>query len=368
MSEQNQDKDKEKLSEEKKQSTTALKATNTGMLVGKNLAEQYKLAEAYCKSGFLPTHFDTPAKALTGMQYAYELGLKPLSAMRQICIIKGTPSIFGNLPLALVRQSGLLDYIKEYLFDDKGEIICMDNKNLNSKPIMAVCKIKRIGDPEEIERSFSHDEAEKAKLFVKDTWLNYEKTMLKYRARGAAINDCFPDVIAGMAIAEYTFNDLPKDENEVVVATSEEIKDDLDKTMSDFKIELLNSVKNTIKLIEEKDPSFNAARKIQYYNEHLKTTEIGFATEANLEDLIKALNLRLEVLKAERENEIKENSGNKKTEKKSEAEDLIPPNDRELSNLKCIECGGIGYHGHFMTKEGHAECPSCGSKKIESVE
>ncbi len=339
----------EKLPEKKMQSTTSLKATNTGMLIGKNLPEQYKLAEAYCKSGLLPKMYDTPAKVLTAMQYAYELGLKPLSAMRQICIINGTPAIFGDLPLAIVRQSGLLEYIKEYLLDKDGEFITVKNKNINAEPWGAICIVKRKGDPDEIERTFTHREAEKAQLLNKDVWKKYEKTMLKYRSRGSALHDAFPDVLAGMAIAEYHFNDLPKDENEVVVATSEEVKEDLDKTMSDLKIELLNSVKNVCKLITENDPTFNEARKVQYFNEHLKTTEIGFATEANLEDLLKALNRRVEVLNFEKNN--------------PEVKDDKPLKER----YKCSDCGSDGDKEQFMKGEDKVECPGCGSDKIEVV-
>ena len=334
-----------KLPEKKsnqKLSTTALRAAQNGMLIGTNLAEQYKLAEAYCSSGFLPAHFDTPAKTLTGMQYAFELGLKPLSGMRQICIIKKTLMIYGNLPLAIVRNSGKLEYIKEYLFDAEGKKICMDNKNLNAKPVMAICKVKRKEDPEETETSYSHQEAEAAHLLTKDAWKYYEKTMLKYRARGAALNDVFGDVLAGIGIAEYHENDLPRDDSEVVVATTEEIKDDLDKNLSDYKLELLNSVKNTVKLLEERDKEFNEARKLQYYTEYIKTPDLAFGTENNLDALFNALTLRLEIVIAE----LKEKKDDK-------PEEIIE------SKTICANCKCEGEIEFFKEKDGKLFCLSC---------
>ena len=64
---------------------------------------------------------------------ARELGLKPLIALRQITVIKGTPSVFGDLPLAMVRASGKLEMIDEFRFDKDSKKINLKNKQTTTK-------------------------------------------------------------------------------------------------------------------------------------------------------------------------------------------------------------------------------------------
>ena len=87
----------------------------TGEIQTVNFEQQYKLAQFYVRSGMLPKQYNSPEKVIAGMQYARELGLKQLTALRQITVINGTPSLFGDLPLAMVRASGQLESIKESL-------------------------------------------------------------------------------------------------------------------------------------------------------------------------------------------------------------------------------------------------------------
>ena len=182
-----------------------VRATDQGALIGTTLDEQYRLAKAYHASGMLPNHYDSPEKILTGMQYAFELGLKPMTGMRQICVINGTPAIWGELPLALVKKSGLYEYIKEtWIKDDKGEIIG------------AQCETKRKNEPEPIIRSFTVADAKKARLWGKSgPWSLYPTRMLQMRARSWALKDAYPDVLSGISIAEYDYNLIPEESKNI---------------------------------------------------------------------------------------------------------------------------------------------------------
>lgn len=295
--------DENKNIEKKNLPKPAVKADDKGLLVGSSLEEQFRIAKLHCESKLLPARFDTPAKVLTAMQYARELGLKPLSALRQIAIINGTPCIYGDLPLGIVRQSGLLEYIREYLIAEDGIIICMKNKNINAKPWGAVCVVKRKDDDHEIERSFTMEEARNAKLDTKEVWRHYGKTMLKYRARGAALHDTFPDVLSGIAISEYHYNEIPRDDNSVVVATSDEVREDIDKTMTDYKKEKIIAINECLKELRKIDPGWTDGCEVQMFNEIIKTQELTFATEKNLDILHKHICECIDFKKAEKTNE-----------------------------------------------------------------
>lgn len=178
-------------------------AKENGMLIGTNLDQQLRLAAWYAKSGMLPKHYDTPEKVITGMQYAYELGLKPLTAMRQISIVNGNPCLWGELPLGLVRRSGLLESISEYYLDATQTEISQKNKNLKNPIWAAVCEVKRKGDAGEVSKIFTVEDMKTARLHAKDVWQKHQAIMMKRRIRSVVLKDVFPDVLSGIEIAEY---------------------------------------------------------------------------------------------------------------------------------------------------------------------
>lgn len=189
----------------------AVQSNEQGQLVGKTLDEQWRLAVSYSKSGLLPKHFNTPEKILTAMQFAYELGLKPLSAMRQIAVINGIPSMYGDLPLAVCKASGKVEYVKEYYIDKTGKRISEANNNLLNEVVGAVCTTKRKGEDNEVTTVFTYDDAKKAGIFGKNVWAVYPKRMLQMRARSQNLKDNFPDMLNGVSIAEYDHNVNEKD-------------------------------------------------------------------------------------------------------------------------------------------------------------
>ena len=186
-----------------------IKLSESGELIGSSLYEQVRIANYYVKSRLLPDGLDTPEKALIALQFVNSLGLKPSVAIRQVAVINGKPSIFGDLPLAIVRQSGKLEYIKEIFLDKDLKEICLDNKNITSDVYACVCKVKRF-DVDAIERFFTIKDAERAGLLSSTCWKKYPKDMLKYRARSVALKDLFSDVLSGVAISEYDYDVLPE--------------------------------------------------------------------------------------------------------------------------------------------------------------
>jgi hypothetical protein len=210
----------------------AILVDDRGALKATTIEARHRLAKYALASEMVPKSYKTPEQVMLGMEYAIELGLPALVALKNIAIVNGTPSIFGELPLALVRKSGLLEDFHEAVYDKEFIEICSDNKNLGAEPYAAVCKMKRKGSST-VERSFSIDDAKRAGLLGRGPWQQYTKRMLQMRARSLVVKDLFPDVLVGIAISEYDFNMAPDLENARVVGEpagdAKKLKDALNK-------------------------------------------------------------------------------------------------------------------------------------------
>lgn len=268
-----------KEEKEKTDKLEKIKINNFGVISASNLEEQETLARAYLSSGLLPKQFDTVAKIITAMHYAAEIGVPSIIGIKQICVINGSPSIWGDLPLALCEKSGKLEDIEEFLFNDKYEKICFENKNLNQNLFGACCRVKR-KDRSLVEKTFTVDDAIVAGLLTKelksskDTWVKYPKLMMMYRARSMALKSVFPDILNGINIAEYDSDYLA--DNSKIGELSEE------KTM------LIREI-NELILQCRKCKEFNSAKENDIINNNVKNNDMRFAEEKDLQLLIEDL-------------------------------------------------------------------------------
>lgn len=213
--------DKKDLATQKQSQVSSVEALPTGELRGTTLDEQWRIACAFHKSGMLPKQYTTPEKVLVGMQFAYSLGLTPLMALRQISVINGQPSLWGELPLALVRRSGKLKYIREWLVDKDYKEINFENRNLDAQVFAALCELERDGGERRI---YSFTQKDKHSLGVAAIWNQFEKIMMKRKARSIGLKDQFGDVLEGMYIAEYDFHVSPEGGDDLTVLTPQEEK------------------------------------------------------------------------------------------------------------------------------------------------
>lgn len=199
------------------QSDIAIK--EDGSIQASTLTELYRVSNMLCKSGILPKAYDTPEKVMTAVTLARELGLKPLSALKNIAVINGSPSIWGELPLGIIRNSGLLVSINEFCIDKDYKPICFENKNIDSEIFAAVCIIKR---KNEEERSFYYSALDASKNPNKgnQVWISYRSIMMKRRARSIALKDVFGDLLGGISIAEYDHDIIPTEARNYVTTTA----------------------------------------------------------------------------------------------------------------------------------------------------
>ncbi len=166
----------------------------------KSMEQAVALAERLAKSGSVPEQYKgKPDDILIAMALGSELGIHWTQALPSIWITNGKPTIYGDMGLALVEASGLLEFINEW--DESG----LDGGT-------AFCEVKRKNKPQSITRHFSMARAEAVtlkghrkdgsaytyKLTDKDNWKNYGWRMRQFRARWLALRDAFADVLRGV--------------------------------------------------------------------------------------------------------------------------------------------------------------------------
>jgi len=177
-------------------------------IVISDLQEELNICKTLVEAKMVPASLDSPQKLFAARQLCRELGLPVVAAIRQVYVINGSPSLWGDTPLALVRQSKLLESIREYLIDKDYKEISIANKNLDTPHIAAVCTVKR-KDSEPKEFFFTVEQAKKAGMGGGPVWAKYPTRMLQMKARGLALKNEFPDVLMGVAIAEYDYDEIP---------------------------------------------------------------------------------------------------------------------------------------------------------------
>jgi hypothetical protein len=166
-------------------------------IIPHSIEECFRLAQYVVASGLAPRDVKTPEQACVTIMHGLEVGVPPMAALQGISSINGRPCIWGDLALGLVRSSGALESIKEWLDGPEGA----DTR-------IAWCEVKRKGE-EPLRRKFSVADAKNAGLWGKrgqggqpTPWVTYPERMLGMRARAWALRDAFADVLKGLHIRE----------------------------------------------------------------------------------------------------------------------------------------------------------------------
>lgn len=165
-----------------------------------------QLAELLYRGGCTPPGMDSPTKVAVVILAGLEIGLAPTQAIGSIMLTGGKPSIYGDGAMALVLASGQLDFIDEQIVGE-------------GEQRHAVCNIQRKGQSVKV-YTFSMADANKAGLIERakgrGPWVSYPDRMLRFRARGFAFRDLFPDILRGLIFAEEA-QDMLADADQVAV-------------------------------------------------------------------------------------------------------------------------------------------------------
>lgn len=179
-------------------------------LVPHTFDETYRLAKAIATAGWAPKSYladpkkpdqgYSAEKISLGILHGMEVGLTPMMALQSIAVINGTPSLWGDGALAVVRASGLLlSLVEEPIMDAEGKKVAGYR-----------CTAVRRNQPEPITRTFTTADAEKAGLLGKPgPWQDYRARMLQMRARAFVLRDGFSDALRGLSIAEEAMDIKP---------------------------------------------------------------------------------------------------------------------------------------------------------------
>jgi hypothetical protein len=165
-----------------------------------NMDDVFRFAKAVATSQLCPFGF-SETDCFVIIQNGLEVGMSPMAALANTYVVNNRATIFGDMPLALVRQSGLLEsYSQKY----EGKPYEEDYR--------CIVTTKRKGEVEPIVTEYAVADAIIAELWGKivskngkehkTPWVTAPKRMLLFRARGFNLRDNFPDVLKGCSIAE----------------------------------------------------------------------------------------------------------------------------------------------------------------------
>lgn len=318
--------------ENKQEPKLPILANGRGLAL-RSMEDMWRFAKAVRDSGLAPGSFQRPEQILIAIQCGAELGMPPMRSLQSFCVVNGAARLWGDAPLALVRQSGFLEYIKESIEGEGDDMV-------------AVCETKRKGDPEPKRAEFSVEDAKQAGLWGKTSssgkpmpWTQYPKRMLQMRARSFNLRDNFPDAFGGASIAEDFMGleipepshdaDTPRRAERKVVSNEADVNQDTN--------ELINHV---IAEIYDKFVTITGTDDVEKFCEYAAEVcgiegenpfwkfdddmKPGFKTEAFNEKILKKINGAL-------------NSYEKADS--SPVEEPEPPDKTELPPFVCNRCG-----------------------------
>lgn len=170
--------------------TTRQSTAVTPVLQPSSFGELVQFAKMAAMSDLAPKDYKgKPENIMLAVQMGSEVGLSPMQSLQGIAVINGKPGLYGDAMIGLVRGSPLCEDIIETI---EGE----------GDHLTAICTVKRRGSSPVAAR-FSVADAKKAGLWGKGgPWTQYPERMLKFRARGFALRDAFPDVLKGLKTVE----------------------------------------------------------------------------------------------------------------------------------------------------------------------
>ncbi len=188
----------------------ALKAGGAvGAIIPRDIDELGRIVGMLVSADMIPrgmkgrTNDETFSKACAAIMAGAEVGFPPMKAITSVMVVNGMPCLWGDGPMALVQQSGTLEYYrKEYTGEDAGR--------------SCTVTAKRKGQENEYTQTFSIEMAKGAGLLNKGPWRQYPDRMLHARARAFVLRDGWADVLMGLSIREEVEDYAGADKPEVV--------------------------------------------------------------------------------------------------------------------------------------------------------
>lgn len=167
----------------------------------KNWEELWNFAKLISTTDFVPQSFRGNAGAvLAAVQMGHEVGLPPMSSLRWIAVVKGTPTVWGDGFWSLITNHPKCESFDELEPDEALRVG------------YGQCTIKRVGIKKPFTRKYTKEMAEKAGLWggkgateekrQYSVWYTNPGRMLQMRARALCGRDAIPEATGGLAVRE----------------------------------------------------------------------------------------------------------------------------------------------------------------------
>jgi hypothetical protein len=78
-------------------------------VVLRTVEDMFRLATALYQSGMAPKGLQNIQSVIVAMELGMEVGIAPMTAVWNVAVINGRPSLFGDMQMGVVQASGLFD-------------------------------------------------------------------------------------------------------------------------------------------------------------------------------------------------------------------------------------------------------------------
>lgn len=188
------------------------KSTEVGYPLTGKFGEMMAIARALSVSRMVPASYaGNPEAIFAAIQYGREFGIPPMSALQNIAVINGKPTLGTDLALGLCHRHK----------DWRGyEIV----ESTDEKCRVHVYRAMPNGKTATFAGEFTIDQARAAGLVRSDgPWNKWRKRMLKHRATTFAIRDAFPDSLYGQYTLEEMASESFAEQEERFIQAEDEI-------------------------------------------------------------------------------------------------------------------------------------------------
>ena len=158
----------------------------------------------------IPKRWKNMSEIIAGIKYGEEIGLLPMTSLQVLYVVGGGVAMMGKAMAALITA--------------RGHVLVLDEMSAKRGAVKAMRRDPFTHELIEIGVfEFTWEDAETAGLAGQDTYADYPKDMLYWRAVSRAAKLAFPDVTTGMLLPEELgapLVDIPADDAAVHIVAS----------------------------------------------------------------------------------------------------------------------------------------------------
>ncbi len=143
----------------------------------------------------IPKRWKNMSEIIAGIKYGEEIGLLPMTSLQVLYVVGGGVAMMGKAMAALITA--------------RGHVLVLDEMSAKRGAVTAMRRDPYTHELLDIGTfEFTWEDAEKAGLDKEDTYQDYPKDMLMWRAVSRCAKLAFPEVITGILLPEEIGGDF----------------------------------------------------------------------------------------------------------------------------------------------------------------